>query len=144
MTVYIPILRTVVTQAELMSAGLSSAIVIRVWFRGASWATGISPVPGPLAISAFSIIATTTSWDPSRSQQIVQRYTSGPPQTIRYANPQFQREVVNIVSASPFMYRLSSMNGLVSSISVCLRDLTQSVFAPILNLSLSFLHREKI
>ena len=78
--VYIPILRSVVVQNEVMSAGLTGPIHFRVWWRGPSWLNvGAGPFP-PIAVSSYQGLAQTVNWDPSRSAQLVQRYQTGPRQ----------------------------------------------------------------
>ena len=128
-TVYLPIFRSCITDNEIMSAGLLGPIVIRVWWRGSTWANPgyVSP---PIRIASFDLITGTTSWDPSRAQAMVSRYMTGPRTDIRYAVPQFQRTVEALTGGMPFTLRMSGVQGLVTSISVLIRDLAQSAYTP--------------
>ncbi len=53
---------------------------------------------------------------------------SGPRQDIRFAIPQFRRTIENLVGGQAFTLRLSGVQGLVTSMTVMIRDLTQSTY----------------
>ena len=129
LTIYIPIFRSVLIQNELMSAGLIGPLVLRVWWRGLQWVNN-GQVLGATAprVASFDLLCQTTNWDPSRAAQIVNRMMSGPRQDIRYAIPQFQKTIENLVGGQAFTLRLSGVQGLVTSMTVMIRDLAQSIY----------------
>ena len=129
-TVYIPILRSVVVQNELMSAGLVGPIHFRCWWRGSTWQNVSATAMPAITVASFQALAQTVNWDPSRAAQLVQRYMSGPRQDIRYAMPSFQRTTESLVAGQPFSLRLCGVQGLITSLVLLVRDLSVSVYQP--------------
>jgi hypothetical protein len=128
-TLYIPVFRSVLIQNELMSAGLVGPLVLRVWWRGLQWLNAGQILGAlPPRVASFDLLCQTNNWDPSRAAQIGNRMMSGPRQDIRFAIPQFQRTIENLVGGQAFTLRLSGVQGLVTSMTVMIRDLTQSTY----------------
>jgi hypothetical protein len=127
MTFYYPLSNNFVTSEHIPSAGLQAPITIRCWFRQVGqWATGLT-APPDLAIESFSIIAQTIRYEPTRHQQILTRYQSGPRQDLRFASTQFQRSTENLVAGNRFVLRLNSLNGMITSMHLLVRALGASI-----------------
>jgi len=132
LTVYYPLSNNFVCSEHIPSAGLVSPITIRVWFRPVSqWAVGLTMPTGlpELAIESFSIIAQTIRYEPTRHQQIISRYQSGPRQDLRFASTQFQRSTENLVAGNRFVLRLNSLNGMITSMHLLIRNTATSIVA---------------
>ena len=128
-TFYIPVFRSVLVQNELMSAGLVGPLVLRVWWRGLQWLNAGQILGAlPPRVASFDLLCQTNNWDPSRAAQIGNRMMTGPRQDIRFAIPQFQRTIENLVGGQAFTLRLSGVQGLITSMTVMIRDLTQSTY----------------
>ena len=138
LTVYIPILRSVVVQNEIATAGLVGPIHFRIWWRGPTWQNPGTVQP-PLTVSSFQALAQTTVWDPSRGTQITNRMMTGPRQDIRYAAPGFQRTVENLVGGQPFTLRLSGISGLITSMTLLVRNLATSRYVPMMGKNVDLL-----
>ncbi len=51
----------------------------------------------PPLVASFDLLCPTNNWDPSRAAQIGNRMMTGPRQDIRFAIPQFQQTIENLV-----------------------------------------------
>ena len=129
---YVPLNNNFVCSEHIPSAGLQAPLTIRVWLRQvAQWATSLTVVHGlpQLTIEGFSLIAQTIRWEASRQQHIITRYQSGPRQDLRFSGTQFQRSTENLTSGTRFVLRLNSMNGMITSMHLLVRNLQASIVA---------------
>jgi hypothetical protein len=120
---------------EVAPFALSAPIVIRTFFRGPSVFTGPqtgTQVPngvGGLTVSAFDAVLTCHQYDQSDRLSLTNRYAAAglktPPLDIRYARPGYQRSTEAVPSTTAMhTIRLSSVQGLVTSLNILVRDLS--------------------
>jgi hypothetical protein len=131
-TIYFPLLGCSLATQEIPPFALSSPIIVRVYFRGSAAFTGpftATQVPNGtagLSITAFDAVVTSYVHDATERADLAQRYAMAglrtPPLDIRFSRPGIQRTQENITSG-PHTIRLSSVQGLVTSISVVLQKI---------------------
>jgi len=133
-TLFIPLLACMLDTHEIAPFGLSSPIIIRTYFRGASvfqGPCGADQAPNGaagLTVSAFDAVLTCHQYDNSDRQALASRYASAgvktPPLDVRFARPGYQRTTEQVVSATVAQtIRLSSVQGLITSMNIVIRDL---------------------
>ena len=133
-TIYIPLLGSMLSSLELAPFALASPLILRVYFNAAAFvgpylAQQLPNGKAGLSISAFDAVVTAHLYDNSERQGLTSRYALAgiktPPLALRYARSGQQRSVENITSTSGFFnLRLSSIQGLITSMNVIVRDLT--------------------
>ena len=134
-TINIPLLSCMLDTHELAPFALKSPIIVRTYFRGAGAFVGpfaATQVPNGtagLTVSAFDAVLTCHQYDNSERRALANRYAAAglktPSLDIRYARPGYQRSSETVTSTTAFQtIRLSSVQGLVTSMNVLIRDLT--------------------
>jgi len=121
-TVYIPLPRTIFDH-HIFGAGLRSAIVVRVYFRGsAGFGTNAAP-SGPPSLQKFQLITEQSGLDHAEYQALQARYlTSKIPLSIRYSRPSFQRVTETLTANGRAVVQLTSVTGLVQSLCVMVQS----------------------
>lgn len=132
-TLYFPLLGCALTSQEIPPFALSSPLIIRAYFRGSGVFTGpftalmIPNGTAGLTISAFDAIVNAYQHDASERADLARRYAMAglrsPPLDIRYSRPGFQRTQETFTNGGPLTIRLSSVSGLVTSLSVVLQKI---------------------
>ena len=136
---FIPLLGSMLGSQELAPFALSGGgLIIRTYFRGPSVFAGpyaAAQIPngtGGLTVTAFDAVVTAWQYDESEKRSLASRYALAgvqtPPLDIRYARPGFQRTIETVTNTTSFInVRLSSIQGLVTSMNLILRAVTTGV-----------------
>ena len=135
-TILIPLLGCMLDSHEIAPFALAGPIIIRTHFRGSAVFTGpytATQIPNGTAgvtVSAFDAVVTAHQYDQSERQVLARRYALAglktPPLDVRFARPGFQRTSEAVTSTSSFLnIRLSSVQGLVTSMNIIIRDLAR-------------------
>ena len=137
-SLYFPLLGSVLSSQEIPAFALSSPLIIRAYFRGASAFTGpftATMIPNGvtgLTISAFDALVNGYQHDASERADLSRRYSMAglrsPPLDIRFARPGFQRTQETFTNEGLLNIRLSSVQGLVTSMSVILQKIYSAGF----------------
>ena len=137
-TLYFPLLGCSLASQEIPPYALASPIILRCYFRGSGAFVGpyaprmIPNGTAGLAITAFDAVVTAYQHDASERADLARRYAMAgirsPPLDIRFARPGLQRTSENITSDGLYTIRLSSVQGLVTSMSVVLQRLNAEGF----------------
>jgi hypothetical protein len=136
-TLYFPLLGCSLATQEIPPFALSSPIIIRCYFRGSAVFTGpytAQMIPnGPPTITAFDAITTAYQLDASERNDLARRYAmaglrSSPPLDIRMARPGFQKTQETFSGGTLHTIRLSSVQGLVTSMAVILQKIDSQGF----------------
>jgi hypothetical protein len=133
-TILIPLLGSMLDSQEIAPFALASPIILRCYFRGSSvfsgpfTATQIPNGTAGLTVTAFDAVVTAHQYDNSERQSLANRYAAAglrsPPLDIRYARTGLARTTENVTSTTGFHHiRLSSVQGLVTSINIVVRDI---------------------
>lgn len=126
-----------ITENHICTAGLNQAIIARVWWNPVTtWGVGLAAVPS-LTITNFSMLCQTVSFPQDRLSQIVSRYQSQVTDC-RFAGYGYQKSIEQVTAGIPYTLRLASINGMITSALVFVKDLTYSSLSaqPIKNVDL--------
>jgi hypothetical protein len=137
-SLFFPLLGCALTSQEIPPFALNSPIIIRAYFRGASAFTGpftATMIPNGtagLTISAFDALVNGYQHDASERADLARRYAMAglrsPPLDIRFARPGFQRTQETFTNEGLLNIRLSSVQGLITSMSVVLQKIYTAGF----------------
>ena len=137
-TIYYPLLNCSLGSLELPPFALAAPIILRVYFRGSAAFSrgGYTPqmIPnGPPTITGFDAVVSAYQLDSSERNDLARRYAMAglrsPPLDIRMARPGFQRTQETFVGAGSLQtIRLSSVQGLVTSMAVLIQNLDATGF----------------
>jgi hypothetical protein len=109
--IYIPLLRTFLVDNQIMVSALNSPVTIRLWFNA-----GCSMSQMKLEISNIQMFVDQYCYDDSiRSQNIVKYQNK---LDFRVMCPKYQRSSEVITPGVPFTLRLTSVTGMITSLSV--------------------------
>jgi hypothetical protein len=129
-TIYYPLLSSNLATQEIPPFALAAPIIIRVYFRGSAVFTSgpyaAQMIPnGPPTITAFDAVISAYQLDVSERNDLARRYAMAglrsPPLDIRMARPGFQRTQETFAGGSLHTIRLSSVQGLVTSMAVLIQ-----------------------
>ena len=125
---YLPLLGSIFEHTLCLPA-LNSPIVIRVYFNGtAGWVDGVAPV----LVSAV-LITDQDRLAAREHESLVSRLRSGPPSDIRFNRPGFMRFTEQLTASSRYVFPLTSVQGLVTSLHVSLKKTSDWGNGPVWN-----------
>jgi hypothetical protein len=132
-TLYFPLLSCSLASQEIPPFALASPIIVRCYFRGSAAFVGpfsslmIPDGTAGLTITAFDAVVTAYQHDASERSDLARRYAMAglrsPPLDVRFARPGMQRTQETISGNGLHSIRLSSVQGLVTSLSVVLQKI---------------------
>ena len=117
---YLPLLGSIFEHTLCLPA-LNSPIVIRVYFNGAAgWVDGVAPT----LVSAV-LITDQDRLAAREHEDLVSRLRSGPPSDIRFNRPGFMRFTEQLAAGSRYVFPLTSVQGLVTSLHVSVKKTSE-------------------
>jgi len=113
---YLPLLGAIF-EHQLCLPALNSPLVVRVYFSGnAGWFDGVAPT----LVSAV-LITDQDRLAGLEHDSLVSRLRSGPPSDIRFNRPTFMRFTEQLAPSSRYVFPLTSVQGLVTSLHIMLK-----------------------
>ena len=110
----------------LCLAALNSPIVVRVYWAGAAgWTMAVAPT-----MVSCTLVTEQDKLAQREHQELVQSLRSGPPSDIRFNRQTFQRMTEHLEPNSRYVFPLTSVAGLVTSLHISLRTTTTRMPGP--------------
>jgi hypothetical protein len=122
-TSYVPLLGLALVDHEIFLAAVRAPFIVRVWWKaGQHFKTAAPSTPAEsMTLDSCRLLAESWQYSPEIRQAMVRKNLSSK-LDIRFASPRFQRSSEEIQLADTFNLRLSSVNGLVTSMCVLAKD----------------------
>ena len=122
---YYPLFGAIFEHTLCLSA-LNSPIVVRVYWAGsAGWPQGVAPT-----MTSCTLITEQDKLAQREHRELVQSLRGGPPSDIRFNRQSFQRMTEHLEPNSRYVFPLTSVAGLVTSLHVSLRRTTANAPGP--------------
>jgi hypothetical protein len=103
-----------VSQYELMPSGFSSPLIYRIWWSG-------NCSTAEMSLANVRMLALTWQYDQAVRHETLSKYLSGPALDFRFSRCAFQRSTCQITPGSRFDLLLSSVQGLVTEMTLIVR-----------------------
>jgi hypothetical protein len=122
-TSYVPLLGLALVDHEIFLAAVRAPFIIRVWWKAGQHFKLHAPTnpSESMTLDSCRLLAESWQYSPEIRQAMVRKNLSSK-LDIRFASPRFQRSSEEIQLADTFNLRLSSVNGLVTSMCVLAKD----------------------
>ena len=113
---YYPLLGAIFEHTLCLSA-LNSPVVLRIYWAGsASWIMSVAP-----SMVSCTLVTEQDKLAHREHRELVQSLRGGPPSDIRFNRPTFQRMTEHLEGGSRYVFPLTSVAGLVTSLHISLR-----------------------
>jgi hypothetical protein len=125
---FLPLLGSIFEHTLCLPA-LNSPLVVRVYFNGAAgWVDGVAPI-----LTSAILITDQDRLAAREHEDLVTRLRSGPPSDIRFNRPGFMRFTEQLAGGSRYVFPLTSVQGLVTSLHISMKKTSEWGNGPMWN-----------